>query len=568
MPRLAGASSVFGTTFYGQPTEETGLILLWGANPLGLMGGERRERIATAMNAGAKLVLIDPKAIQPHRKADLWLSPRPQSDGILAMGFIKVLIEEKLYDADFVANWTIGLEEVEKEIKTFTLEEVEQLTWVPKEQIVKAARMFADPANRPFCLWEGNGLERNIHAYQNMRAINIMAALLGDVNKPGGNAKMSPAAFARMGKFYLLTGSPRRFDRGLCSPFRVGMPAAYVPPQSFIRAVLDDKPYPIKAALCILTNPLVSYPDSEATYQAFKKLEFVVVSELFPSPTTAMADIILPAAWGSEHSSVGYWPGWQQSMRAYPQLVDPPGEAKPNSEWLNELAKKMGLGQYFWDDWHDCLEEILQPSGMSYKQFVEKRALVATKKYQKPEDGIFRTPSGKVELYSQTLKQLGYEPTPRFAEISQFRYEPTEEYPLLMFNGKEEAFMNNGYKHVKMARARKPYPTVDMNPATAEKLGLTEGEWVYIETPKGRIQQILRLDPNLNPKLVFPSMGWWYPEDPEDLFQFRRSNINVLTDSQPPYDSETGSVELGAIPCRVYRMEAAEAGKWPTKTLQ
>ncbi|MBU4564079.1 MAG: molybdopterin-dependent oxidoreductase [Desulfarculus sp.] len=552
MPRLAGASSVFGGTFYAQPTEETGLILLWGSNPLGLMGGERRERIQTALKAGAKMVVVDPKAIRPSRKADIWISPRPQSDGVLALGFIKVLIEEKLYDQDFVTNWTVGFDELAKEVATFTLDDVERLTWVPKEQIVKAARMFAHPDNRPFCLWEGNGLERNIHAYQNMRAINIMAALLGDVNKPGGNVKMSPAPFARMGRFYMLRNSPRRFDRGLCSPFRVGMPAAYVPPQAFVRAVLEDKPYPIKAAISILTNPLISYPDTEATYKVFQKLDFVVTAEIFPSPTTAMSDIVLPAAWGNEHSSAGYWPGWQQSLRAYPQLVEPPGEAKSNPEWINELAKKTGLGEYFWEDWHDCLEEILKPSGLTYEQFKEKRCLKATKEYERPEQGLFKTPSGKAELYSEYLKQLDYEPTPRFAEVSQFRYETSEEYPLLMFNGKEEAFMNNGYKHVQIARALKPYATVQMNPATAEELGLVEDEWVYIETPKGRIQQVLKLDPNLHPKLVFPSMGWWYPEDPEDLFQFRKSNINVLTSSEPPYDCETGSVELGAIPCRVY----------------
>ncbi len=519
------------------------------------MGGERRERIQSALKAGANLVVVDPKAIRPSKQADMWINPRPQSDGILAMGFIKVLIEEKLYDAEFVAKWTVGFDEVAKEIKTFTLEDVERLTWVPQKQIIKAARLFADSANRPLCLWEGNGLERNIHAFQNMRAINIMTALLGDINVPGGNVKMTPAPFARMGRFYLLKGSPRRFDRGLCSPFRVGMPAAYVPPQSFVRAVLEDKPYPIKAAICILTNPLVSYPDTEATYQAFKKLDFVVVSELFPSPTTAMADIVLPAAWGSEHDSLGYWPGWQQGIRAYPKLVEPPGEAKSDSEWLNELAKRVGLGDYFWDDWHECMKEILGPSGLSYEQLKEKRFLEATKKYEKPEDGIFRTPSGKAELYSQSLKQLGYEPTPRFAEISQFRWEPSAEYPLLMFNGKEPAYMNNGYKHVKLARARKPYPTVEMNPATARELGLVEGAWVCIETPKGRIQQVLKLDPDLNPKLVFPSMGWWYPEEPEDLFQFRKSNINVLTYSEPPYDNEVGSVELGAIPCKVYPVE-------------
>jgi anaerobic selenocysteine-containing dehydrogenase len=398
-------------------------------------------------------------------------------------------------------------------------------------------------------------LERSIHAFQTIRAVAILRALLGNLNVPGGNTLLTPAPFARMGRFYFPKGNERKIEKGLCSPFRVGMTAAYVPPQSFVRAILDEKPYPIKAAINILTNPMVSYPDSEATYQALMKLEFFVVSELFPTPTSAVADIVLPAAWGNEHDAVGYWPGWQMGIRAYPKIVEPPGEAKPNAEWINELAKRVGLRRYFWDKWEDCLDEILEPAGMTFEQLKEKRLLKATKDFRKPEDGIFRTPSGKVEIYSQALKQQGYPPIPTFKELTEFRFEPSEEYPLLMFNGKEAAYMNNGYKHVKLARALKPYPTVDLNPETAKKLGLKEDEWIYIETTKGRVKQILKLDADLHPKLVFPSMGWWFPEEPDDLFRFRKSNINVLTHSEPPYDPEVGAVELGAIPCRVYRAD-------------
>jgi anaerobic selenocysteine-containing dehydrogenase len=517
------------------------------------MGGEFIENIRAARNAGCKVVVIDPKRIQLAKKADLWINPRPQSDGVLALGIIKVIIEEKLYDVDFVSKWTVGFDELRDEVKRFSLEDVERATWVPKAQIEKAARLLTDPANQPVCYFEGNGLERSIHSFQAIRAVYILRALLGNMNTPGGNALLTPAPFERMGRFYFPKGTYRSLENGLCSPFRVGMPAAYVPPQSFVRAILDEKPYPIKAAINILTNPLVSYPDSEATYRAFTKLDFFVVSEIFPTPTSAVADIVLPAAWGSEHDAVGYWPGWQQGIRAYPKIVEPPGEARSNADWLNELAKKIGIGNFFWEHWEDCFDEILAPAGITFEQLKEKRFLESTREYKKPEEGIFKTPSGKVEIYSKALKQLGYAPLPTYAELSKFLYEPSDDYPLLMFNGKEAAYMNNGYKHVKIARARKPYPTVDLHPETAKRFGLEEGEWIYIETAKGRVKQILKLDPHLDPRLVFPSMGWWFPEEPEDQFQFRKSNINMLTFSEPPYDPEVGSVELGAIPCRIYK---------------
>ncbi len=549
---MAGATATFGTSFNGDPGPKTGVLMLWGSDPLYLMGGEWKETIRSAILSGAKLVVVNPKRIDTAKRAHLWLSPRPQSDGVLALGIIKVMIEEKLYDADFVSKWTVGFDELREHVKTFSLEEVEKLTWVPQAQIKEAARMLSQ--NKPLCYFEGNALERSIHAYQEIRAVYILQALVGDLNVPGGNALGNPAPFTRMGRFFLLKGSPRKLEKGLCSPFRVGMQAAYVPPQALVRALLDEKPYPIKAAICILSNPLVSYPDTEATYKAFMKLDFFVVSELFPNPTTAVADIVLPAAWQAEHDTVGYWPGWYGEIRAYPKIVDPPGEAKSDPEWINELAKRVGLRESFWEDWKESLDFVLKPSGLTFEDLKKKRCLRMEREYKKPEDGIFKTPSGKVEIYSKQLKELGYSPMPLFQELSQFCFEPTEEYPLLMFNGKEAAFMLTGYKHVQYARKLRPQPTVDLNPETAKKYGLKEGDWIYIETKKGRVKQILNLDPNLNPNLVYPSWGWWFPEEPEDLFQFRKANINVLTQSEPPYDPETGSVELGAIPCKVYKV--------------
>jgi anaerobic selenocysteine-containing dehydrogenase len=546
---VAGPSFTFGLPLNDDPQANTGSLVVWGNNVFYLMGGEIRESFRSAILGGAKLIVIDPKKIDIAKRADIWISPRPQSDGVLAMGMLKVMIEEKLYDADFVEKWTVGFERLREHVKTFSLDDVEKLTWVQQDQIKKAVRIISQ--NKPVCFAIGNALERSMHAFQQMRAVYILQGLVGGLNTPGGNAISTPAPFERMGRFYLL--KQREIAKGLCSPFKVGMAAAYVPAQSFVKAILDEKPYPIKAAFCILSDPLVSYPDSEETYRAFKKLDLFVVSELFPTPSTAIADIVLPAAWQAEHDVVGYWPGWGGEIRAYPKLVDPPGEAKPDPEWINELAKKVGLEKYFWKDWKDCLNEILKPSGLTWEGLIEKRMLPAKKEYQTPEEGLFKTASGKVEIYSKQAEKLGNSPMPTFEELSQFCFEASKEYPLLLFNGKEAAYMLTGYKHVGFARALKNQPTVELNPETAGKAGLKEGDWVYIETKKGRIKQILQLDPDLDPRLVYVSFGWWFPEDSEDLFQFRKSNINVLVSNDPPYDPATGSLEMGGIPCRVYK---------------
>ncbi len=144
---MAGATYTFGAPFNMDNGPQTRSLLLWGADPIYLMGGARKESIRTSLLAGSKLVVINPKRIDTAKRADLWISPRPQSDGILALGIIKVMIEEKLYDAEFVGKWTIGFEELREHVKTFSLADVERLTWVPPAQVEQAARILA--GNRP-----------------------------------------------------------------------------------------------------------------------------------------------------------------------------------------------------------------------------------------------------------------------------------------------------------------------------------------------------------------------------------------------------------------------------------
>jgi anaerobic selenocysteine-containing dehydrogenase len=556
VPKVAGATYTFGWPCVFDPKAETKLLLLWGNNQIYLMGGFIREEIRAALQGGAKLVVIDPKRTDIVKRADVWVHPRPSTDGALALGMIKVIIEENLYDADFVSKWTVGFDKLEEHVKTFSLEEVERLTWVPRAQIVETARLLA--RTKPLALVVGNGIERSFNAFQQLRAVFILRAILGDINTPGGNVCMTPPPYTRLGNFFNLKGSVRlekMKDKTVLGPeYRVAQGAAIIPMQTFVKAILEGKPYPIRAAMCILTDPLMSYPDTEQTYRAFMKLEFTVVSEIFHTPTTNVADIVLPAAWGAEHDTVGYWPGYHEEMRAYPKLVEPPGEARSDPDWINELSARMGLAGV-WKNEEEALDFMLKPSGFTWQQFKKIRSLDGKKEYKKPEEGIFKTKSGKVEIYSAALEKFGYHGVPNFQEFSRFRFEVSSEFPLMLFNGKEAAYMLTGYKQVEFLKERRPHPIVELHPDTAARFGLKEGDWIYIETKKGRIKQLLSLDPDLDPRLVFAAFGWYFPDEPGDLYEFRRSNINVLTDIDPPYENITGAIEVGGVPCRVYKAE-------------
>jgi len=523
-------------------------IVLWAINNNHTSGGMRRETFERAIAEGAKLIVVDPRKTDVASIADLWVRPRPNSDGALAMGLLKVIVEERLYDEEFVQNWCNGFEKLVEELKGFTLKDVEDITWVPEGHIKEFARLYA--MNRPATIQWGNALDTTSIAFPSAKAVAIMRAICGNLNVPGGEMFLTPAPFTRPGRFFLLSKLDRNPKKAIGSDFKLAVRSAFVPPHAFVHAVLTGEPYKIRAGIFLLTDPIISYPDSAKTYEALKKIDFLVVSELFMTPTAAMADILLPASWGMEHEELGYWPGWYEEIRCYPKIVDPPGEAWADTKWINELAKRVGLGQYFWDKDEDALDEMVKPSGLTYEDMKVKRVLHPKREYKKHD---YRTPSGKIEIYSERAKTFGYSPMPYWREVSALP-KLTESYPLLMTNAKEEVYMLTGYKHIASLRTIKPEPIVQMHPETAKRLGLREGSWVYIETEKGRIQQRLAYDPDLDPKIVVASFGWWFPERRDSMFDWDRCNINVLTRSDPPYDPGIGTSDLRGIPCRVTKV--------------
>ena len=548
----------FGTMMVQSDHEgDTRCVIIWGANPLhtgGSFRGMRPQKLRDALKSGCKLVMVEPGKTEFCRNADYWLRLKPGSDGPLAMGMLKVIIEEDLYDREFVDRFTVGFEELSQEAAGFSLDDVELETWIPKETIQAVARVYA--TNKPAQILWGNALEQTVSALQACRAVTLLRAITGNVGVRGGESIVLAARFSRPGKFFLSKTHPRPIESSIGREFPIAMGSAYVPTQSLVKTILTEKPYAIKMGIAHVTNPILTYPNAVETYEAFMKLNFLVVAEVFPTSFTALADIVLPAALPLEHDTIGYWPSWYGYARAYPKVVDPPGEAWPDAKMLNELAKRVGMGQHFWEDWRESLDVMMADGGMTYDEFVQQRMLYPTKLYlDDHEEGYFKTPSGKVELYSKQMKQMGMTPLPRFEEVrrSRFTDEDFENFPLYLTNAKERAYMLSGYRHIARLRERRPEAVVELHPDTAEKYGLKAGDMIYVETVKGRIQQRLELADHLDPRTVMASFGWWFPDLASHEYGWRNANLNVLTDNDPPYDGPTGSIHLRGIPCRVYK---------------
>lgn len=540
-------------------TEKTRCLIIWGSNPRhigGTFNGMAPTEIDARLRKGCKLIVVDPGTIDYASKADIWIKPKPGMDGVLALGMIKVIIEEHWFDQAFVEQWSVGFEKLKEHLATFSLEDVERETWVPSSQVVEAARMFAQ--NTPSILGSGNALEGTIAALQTCRALSILNGLTGSVGVPGGLVIKTQDKFYRPGRFYFPKGFPRHKENSIAKDFILAVGSAYVPTQTLVNAILTEKPYPIKAGFFSVTNPICTYPDSITTYEALMKLNFSVVADIFHTPTTAVADLVLPAALPGEHATIAYWPAWTGLVKCDPKFIDPPGEAWPDMKMFNELAKRLGLGEYFFEDVDEkMLDFWLEPGGLTFEEFKKTRILYPEVMVLKGnEDRFFQTPSGKMEIFSKQMEQMGISPLPYFQELAKANLGSTTPgaYPLIFTNRKETGYMLSGYRGDPGMRRRYPEPLVEIHPRTAAEAGVAEGDQVFIETVKGRIIQKVKLNADLDPRVVMPAFGWWFPEEPETLYDWRKSNLNVLTAGYPE-ELSTGAVQLRGIPCRIYRPE-------------
>jgi anaerobic selenocysteine-containing dehydrogenase len=542
-------------------------IIVWGAN-LAHTGGTfsnigRYDFNRALVSNDCKVIVIDPKNIElwPEKgmhasDTDYWLKPRPNSDGILAMGLVKVIVEEGLYDEDYIKEWTVGFEEVKKEVASFSLQEVEDLTWIPKETIQEVARVYA--TEKPGVIGSGNALEGSTAAFQTLRAICLMRGITGNVNTPdGGHVDMIPPGYYPPGSFMIgdmkdrLKEFPRSPERTIGGGvFQLTARFGYVPTQGLVHALLTEEPYLPKVGLAFVTNPLLTYPDSVATEKAFRKFEMLVVSELFHTATTNIADIVLPAAFMHEHDTVAYWPAWFANVRANRKLVDPPGEAWSDMRMINELAKRVGLEEYFWEDEEKALDYMVEPLGHTWQQFRDEVIYLHGHSAYHPELVTgYKTKSGKVELYCAGLEKAGVDPIPRFEKLKdplRGKFDVSEEFPLMMTNYKSEIFMLSAYRNLDELKGKTLPPTVYMSPETADEYGLGDGDWIYIETYMGRIKQQLALQPKMHPKVVNVEFGW-------GDFGFEDANMNLLTDFDHPWDLPTGSVAIRGYACKVYK---------------
>lgn len=533
---------------YKNPTQ---CVMLWGSNPFhtneeGILGVHLRGSL---MQSRPKLIVIDPYRTEIAKEADLWLQIRPGTDDLLTLGFLHIIINEQLYDEDFVNEWTTGFELLKEHIQAYTPQMVSQGTWIPQEKIFQAARLYAEA--RPAIIHWGNAVENNgINISQACRSLVILMAVTGNLDVPGGNIDAAIPPVMSLRKFIGIDHSPEKMKGTLRRHYGVSPRLPFVPSSLLIKTILEERPYPVKALFIQGSNPLITYAGSHMVLEAIRKLDFFMISEIFMTPTAAMADLVFPAATNMEYNDIGHYGLAHGYVLARPKILAPQGECRSDMEIINELAKRLGLGQYFWDDIQQCLEEIVAPSGLDYEQFRQQGILEGEKSYYKYREEGFRTPSGRVVIYSSILKKGGYNPLP----TANSPEKTDEAYPLIMINSKPKNFFHSGYRHIKSLRKKQGEPRIRIHPQTALKYEIATGDKVAVISPYGRIHLKAELSESLHTNVVKVDYGWWFPEKGEnELFAWKESNINILTSGNPPYDPVLGTTPLRSIPCRIER---------------
>lgn len=542
-------------------------IVLWGCNPVWTNPDEYKGvSFWRAYEKGAKLIVIDPRRGYLAKRANLWLQLRPGTDAALALGFFRVLIEEKLYAEQFVEDYVHGWEAfVERVMKDYPLDRVAEITWVPKEQIRQAARLYA--TIKPAGIHWGVPTEQTINCTDFTRtAVGLMAAT-GNLDAPGGNVFHQPPGTRTISQFSAHQElSPEQAKKRLGGDqYKLAARMAIVTPKCVWDAILTGKPYPVKAGYLVGSNPVISRANAREVYDALSKLDFLAVSDFFITPTAELADIFLPAGTWLEQDHVSENWKFHGYVLAKQKVVEI-GECWQDHKIFMELGKRMG--QHWWDTHEDALNWLLEPTGLNWEHFKEKGYLRGEPRFYKYRKKGFSTPTRKVELYSTIMEKWGFDPLPKYTEIPESpvsRPDLAKEFPYILNSGfRIPVFFHSANRNQPWLREIRPDPIVEIHPETAEKHEIGEKDWVWVASPRGRVKLRAKYNDGIDPLVVVTEHGWYYPENKSPGQGWDISNINLLTDnSHESMDPVMGATNLRVLMCNISRCnEQEEEASW------
>jgi anaerobic selenocysteine-containing dehydrogenase len=551
LPRVAGSAATTGAFWVADCSQQfvdryenpqykvPELMVIWGNYPLtSNSDGFYGHWVIDLMKQGMKILMIDPKVTWLSARAEDHLRVRPGCDAALALGILNVIINENLYDAEFIDRWCYGFEELRERVQEYPPDKVAKITWIPEEKIINAARMIAKA--KPATMQWGLAVDMTKEALPAGQAIMGIFQITGNIDIPGAIIQPPEILNYAGGWGRELISEDQKAKRiGLqkYALLQLGFQIAH--PDTMVETLISDEPYKMHGAWIQTSNALSCMAaDPKKLYKGLMKLDFVVCVDLFKTPTImAVADVVLPAATFPERNGIRVGDGAQRGEVI--NKVTQIGECKSDMQINLELGKRFNPEGWPWDNVDEMFTYMLRDTGMSFSEMQQSAPAYMPFEYKRYEKGLFRpdgqpgfnTSTGRIELWSTFYKQAGLDPLPYFEEPSPgpgATPEMLDEFPLVLTTGARAwSMFHSEHRQVPRMRAMHPDPTIECNPQVLERFGLKDGDWCWVENFMGRAKRRCKATPIYDERIVGCDHAWWYPEgDPEALYDIWDLNIN------------------------------------------
>ncbi len=510
---------MYGTSVHGfdpRTAKDSRCIIVWGANPSASAPHAHSQWLP---EASCPVVVVDPVRHPTAEAADIHLQLFPGTDAALAFSILHILMRENYMDEDFLNTYTLGWEELKPHIEFCTPEWGSAKTGVPKEDIVRAARLYG---SGPSLLWLGQGLQRQPMGGNVIRACATLPAVCGNFNKPGaGFLYLNGSGQKGVDGDYL---SAANLDRSPESLSQMDM-AAYL-----------ESPKNASAFLCWNINPVASSPEQGRLMNALKRNDlYTVVIDLFATDTADYADYVLPAASFLEFDDLvsGYF---NLSFSAQTKVMEPIGDSLPNQEIFRRLAVAMDLvDPELTETDTEIIDHVLKDVGIEggFKFLSSKGTVFPSAEPQLQfAECCFPTPSGKIEIASSAAEADGH---PRLPQASTDHRPERQMFRLL--TPASEWLMNDSYANESKIKKQLGVPSLTINPHDAQEFGFKENSNVRVSNNTGSLDLAVRISDAVPRGVVMSVKGRW-PRN-NDL---SRANVNVLNPGQKSDMGESSAV--------------------------
>jgi len=538
-----GLKSVIGIKLGTEPEQfaHSRYIIAWGANIHG-NNVHLWPFITEARRQGAKLVVIDPYRTRTAACADWYLPINPGTDAALALGLMHVIVNENLYDADYVSRYTLGFDDLKARVQDYPPEKVAHWTGVSADDIAKLAREYA--TQRPAVIRVNYGIQRSERGGMAMRAVAMLPCLTGSWKELGGGLQLSLSGSYGLNKQAL--EMPELMQKAL------GRQARVVNMVHLGRALNSLTAPPIQALFVYNSNPAAVCPNHNEVVRGLKRPDlFTVVHEQFFTDTTDYADIVLPATTFFEHKDLQTAYG-HYYLQVSNQAIEPLGECRPNVDLFRALAERMGFADACFDQSVDSMIELALDSpnpwlagitrarleqehhirlnfsntsvGAGLRPAQAEQSSAEVVPFLPFAEGNFPTPSGKAEFYSEALKRMGVDPVVAFTPPSESRHgAKSAGLPLELLARKPDNHLNSSFANLPSVREmERSLGMIEMHASDAQARGIRDGDSVRVFNARGEIVLRASVNGSVSPGVVAARLDW-------PRFGPENRNINVLT---------------------------------------